>query len=103
MKSDASALSVSPPSVLATALKPAEDGDGVILRLEEQDGAEVSVTIAFHPALRIEKPTPVSILEEPRGDLDLKGFDGATRRLGIPLRPRETIHIRLSPFRWPRR
>lgn len=59
------------PSVLVTATKPADDGDGVIVRIRECDGAARDVRLAC--AARARDATCVDALERPvAGDVELR-------------------------------
>jgi alpha-mannosidase len=55
--------SVDAPNVVLLALKRAEDGDGLILRLWETEGRETEATIRL-PSLRISKAWETNLVEE---------------------------------------
>jgi len=58
-------LTVDPENVVLCALKKAEDGDAVILRLYETAGKDTDVTVALSPALGAKSAVEVDLLEAP--------------------------------------
>jgi alpha-mannosidase len=77
--------------VVIDSLKPAEDGDGLILRLYECTGGRSSVALTFHSAIK--SVTLVNLMESPSGDklamkhrvvpLQFKPFQIQTLRLSL--------------------
>ena len=82
-------LAVDPPSLLISALKPAEAGDGIVLRLSNPTGAvqEACVTLGF-PFERVES---LRLDEEP-ADYPVSR-EGATLRFSVPPHALRTLGI----------
>ena len=76
-------VAVSRPNVVVETLKPAEDGDGVILRLHEGEGCRGPVTLAF--------PCPVRSVHR----CDLMETDGAA----LPLEEGRRVTLDLLPWK----
>jgi alpha-mannosidase len=77
-----SALSIAPAAVVMTALKPAEDGDGLILRVQETLGAATPVQVTL-PALGIDWSGVLA----PQQILSLRLTPGRVRRVDLLERP----------------
>jgi alpha-mannosidase len=82
----------------ATALKPAGDGRGAILRIVEEEGVEAEAQVSFHRLLRVDRAERCNFLEEKVGDLEVKKGEALRMVVPVKLRPYETAHIRLEPF-----
>ena len=68
------------PAVLVVAAKPADDGDGVIVRVRECDGE--TRTVELHHAARVNRAIPVDACERPiAGDVEV---DGVLLRFVLP-------------------
>jgi len=93
------------PSLLAEAdlpletvtLKPAEAGDGIILRLREPSGRAGKRTLRFHPPRAADRFQVVvcSLLEDERRPLTL-ARSGGTLNAGLSLRPFEVVTLKLK-------
>jgi len=94
---DSDALSVTPDTVHLSALKPAEAGGGVVLRLLNTSGAPVEARVALGPdfAAAIREIRAVR-LDETAEDAPFRN-DGAT--LHVPLGPHALRSIHLAPHR----
>ena len=88
----ASFCQIDRPNVLLLALKRAEDGDGIILRLFEAEGKAVKATVML-PLVRIEKAYRTNLVEEnqqelPAAEHDFKvpldAFGITTVRIQVP-------------------
>src|SRR5262249_6107836 len=77
--------SVENENVVLSTLKKPEDGDGLILRLAELNGAanEAEVTVSPAIAKGLTKATVVDLMERTRPDVSAT-FDGKTLRVSIP-------------------
>jgi len=80
-------------AVVIDTVKPAEDGDGLILRLYESHGSHADATLTF-AALPASIET-VDLLEGARSEDVELGLDGAAVRLR--LRPFEVVSLRIHP------
>ena len=69
------------PNVLLTALKQAEDGNGLILRLTETQGQESTATVTL-PHVVITDVQRTNVVEEPRGE-----YSFTEHEIRVPLRP----------------
>lgn len=79
-------------SVVLDTLKPAEDGDGLVLRLYESFGSHVTAALTFaEPLLSVET---VNLLEEPVSAEALVAHDGDQVRLR--LRPFQIVTLRVK-------
>ncbi len=78
-----------PPALLLSALKPAEDGEGLVLRLSNPTGvpqeARVTLGIPFQEA------RPLRLDEEPSGHPITR--EGATLRFPVPPHALRTVRI----------
>jgi alpha-mannosidase len=72
------------------ALKLAEDGRGVILRLHEPHGARGTATLRF--ASGVERAERVNLLEEPEGAVEVR--DG---EILVDVGPFEVLTLRVEP------
>src|SRR5829696_6386749 len=82
-------LEVGGPELALGALKPAEDGQGEILRLYEPHGARGECTLRFADSLASVQRT--NLLEEPEGTLEVR--DGTVR---LAVRPFEVVTLRIE-------
>jgi len=93
LKIGLSALSCTPKNVQVTALKFAEDGDGVIVRLVEMHGRKCTARLRLiQPILAAEE---VSLAEEPLAE-NTKGIAVVEGKLRVALSPYEIRTIRLQ-------
>ena len=72
-------------------IKPAEDGDGIILRLYEAHGSYAVATLRF--AAVPARVAPVNLLEEPLEDGTSVLHDGPS--VTVPLRPFQVVSLRV--------
>jgi alpha-mannosidase len=72
------------------ALKLAEDGQGVIVRLYEPHGARGTATLRF--ASRVQRAERINLLEEPEGSVDVR--DG---EILVDVGPFEVLTLRVEP------
>ena len=72
-------------------IKPAEDGDGTILRLYEAHGSHAAATLKF--AVAPARVVPVNLLEEPREEGASVIHDGPS--VTVPLRPFQIVSLRV--------
>ncbi len=87
-------VEVKTPNVVLTALKLAEDGTGLILRLVEYDGTDIEAEIELHPDLLAGRTTAevVDLIERPTsGKARLKG-----NRLTVGVRAKSFTTVRIS-------
>jgi alpha-mannosidase len=83
-------LSVTPATVVLTAVKKAEDESGLILRAFEWDGKESEVTFTVPPGAR--SATETDLMEKPIGTpLQVVG-----NRVTIPIHPYEILSLRVD-------
>ncbi len=61
-------MKVDQKNVIAETVKPAEDGDGVILRLYECENAQTAAEVTFGMGLTLQSLQECSLLEEPLGE-----------------------------------
>ena len=87
---DQELVQLEPASVVLSALKPAEDGEGMILRLLNPSDAEVDVTV--HLGLPYEAVS-VRLDETPDG----RSFEQRGPQLSIAVGPHELRTLRLRP------
>jgi len=78
-------------AVVVETLKPAEDGNGLIVRLYESHGSHARATLTFAAALK--SVEHVSLLEEPLAD-DI-GLDHQGSRVSLRLRPFQIVTLRV--------
>ncbi len=72
-------------------VKPAEDGDGVVLRLYESTGGREAMTIRFDPAVQaMRAATETNLLEEPVRKLDV---DAGALRLDVAPYEVKTVRV----------
>jgi alpha-mannosidase len=90
----ASFLSVDDPNLLLETWKPAEDGDGTILRFLDIGGAPRTVTIST-PLVTIQKAFEADAVERNQKLLPLHGSDGFL----LNVRPHEILTVRLTGAR----
>jgi alpha-mannosidase len=85
-----SLVSVDRRGVVIETVKPAEDGDGIIVRLYEAHNSRGDAMLTF--ALPIDSAEETNMLEEPLRDLDVRGA-----ALSLPVRPYgiTTVRVRL--------
>ena len=69
MGETASLLSVDQKNVMAETVKPAEDGNGVILRVYEYENARTKAAITFGMGHKIASVQECNLMEEPEGGL----------------------------------
>jgi alpha-mannosidase len=80
---------VDSPAVLVEALKKAEDGEALIVRLYEAHGTDTAVTLTFHiPVQRVDE---ANLMEEPLGRLSLE-----ENQVVVRLNPFEVKTLRLT-------
>lgn len=84
-------LTIDDPNVLLDIWKPAEDGDGTILRLIDLGGAARTVTIKT-PLLTIHKAAETDAVERNQKQLPMEG----TNSFQVEIHPREIVTVRLS-------
>lgn len=87
----ASFLEVNDPSLVLDTWKPAEDGDGTILRLLDLGGKTRTVSVST-PLLALHKVTETDAVERDQKPLPLQGKDGFT----VEVHPHEIVTIRLN-------
>ena len=80
------------PAVIIDTIKPAEDGDGLILRLYESHGSHAATTLTFADAPA--SVQVVDLLEEPLDDEI--GLQHAGKRVSLSLRPFQIVTLRLK-------
>jgi len=78
------------PNVLVVAMKRAEDGQGVIVRLIETDGKQGAATLTL-PALAVEKAWQTNIVEENQAELE-----HTDHSVTMPVRPFGISTVRLQ-------
>lgn len=83
-------LSVTPANVLLTAVKKAEDENGLIFRVFEWDGNESEVTFTVPPGGR--SATETDLMERPIG----MPFPLVGDRVTIPIHPYEILSVRVD-------
>jgi alpha-mannosidase len=88
-----SLLSVDADNVIVEAIKPAEDGDGVIIRLYEAEGTWSSVTVQFNEVFQ--KAYETNMLEDITEELPLAGL-----KLLLQFKPFEIKTIKLRPLKY---
>lgn len=86
-----SLLSLEPPALVLSALKPAEDGDGLVVRVLNPDGAATTATLRFGFPLRGAEAVR---LDETPSDDAVAVDDGAVR---IPVPPHALRSVRVHP------
>lgn len=81
-------------NVVLSTLKKPEDGDGLILRLAELNGAATEAVVTINPAIAkgLTKATVVDLMERSRPDLSAT-FDGKTLRVSIPANSFVTVAL----------
>jgi hypothetical protein len=91
-------LSINDPNLLLDTWKPAEDGDGTILRLLDLGGMPRTVTITT-PLLSIDKAIETDAVERNQRSLSIHGSNG----FQVEIHPHEIITVRLvgSPILHP--
>jgi alpha-mannosidase len=87
---------VETPNVVLTALKQAEDGDGLVLRLVEYDGQDVEAVVTLDPALTtgLRGATVLDLMERPVAGAAPASFDGTTLR--VPVRANSFVTVRVG-------
>jgi alpha-mannosidase len=82
------------PNVVLTALKRAEDGDGLVLRVVEYDGVDTEVRIELHPDLLHgrTKAENVDLMERPTGEP--AQVEGSTVIVKVKAKSFATVKIR---------
>ena len=82
-------------NVVLTALKTAEDGDGIIVRLSELNGEDTEASVVFDPAFAAGLSTAacVDLMERPRAG-GAAGFSGNTLRASVPAYGFVTVRVR---------
>lgn len=88
---EASFLSVDDPNLLLDTWKPAEDGDGTILRFIDLGGAARTVTITT-PLLTVKRAFQTDAVERNEQSLATEGTNG----FKVEIHPHEIVTIRLS-------
>ena len=89
---EAQLLSIEPEALVLSAIKPAEDGDGMIVRFYNSSEAPQSGTITLGvPIASIE---PVNLLEEPQGGMI--SVDGG-QRAAVQVPPKRIVTWRVRP------
>ncbi len=79
-------------AVVIETLKPAEDGDGLILRLYESHGSHARTALTFaEPPASVET---VDLLEDPRAE-DV-GLEQGGARVTMRLRPFQVVSLRVK-------
>ncbi|MHC4948609.1 MAG: alpha-mannosidase [Planctomycetota bacterium] len=82
-----------PDGVVVPAIKPAEDGDGLVVRLVETHGGRCDVALDW--ALPVSAVAPVDLLERP-ADRPGLAHDAAGRRTTLTLRPFEIATLAVA-------
>lgn len=90
MPSQFSFFNCSAPNVILTALKKAEDSDGLVLRFYEWEGREADVTIALPPVMNTGYLT--DLMERPISEVSVVDY-----RLTFHIKPYEIQTIKLVP------
>ncbi len=87
-------VTVGEPHVIADAVKPAEDGDGIVVRFYESENrrCRTGVTLGFE-AKSVEL---CDLLERPEGALPFNAAGGRTR-FDLDVKPFEIITVRIKP------
>lgn len=82
------------PSVVLSALKPAEDGDGLVLRLVEMNGLDVEAEVELHSSLIAggSQATVLDLMERPAGGQAL--LDGNILR--VPIKAHSFVSVGLA-------
>ena len=93
-----SLIRIEPANVSVAALKAAEDGRGVILRIAEEDGKEARAVLST--PLRVERAERATFLEEPLGGLEVRAGGDGRSEIVVPVPPRGTVTVRLAPLEW---
>ncbi|NCY16994.1 MAG: hypothetical protein EBX39_09530 [Actinobacteria bacterium] len=88
---DTSLLDVAPASIALSALKPAEDGDGMVLRVLNPDDGTVEASVGF--AVAIGEVSPVRLDETPSEE----PFEFEGTRLRFPIGPHRLRSFRIRP------
>jgi alpha-mannosidase len=88
---EASFLTVDDPDLLLDTWKPAEDGDGMILRFIDLGGKPRTVSVST-PLLDLEKATETDAVERNQKPLALEG----SHRFQISIDPHEIVTVRLN-------
>ncbi len=74
---DISPITVRPDTVRVLGVKTAERGGGIVVRVQEMDGADTPVTVTLSPKLKVTRATVTDIVERPvraaRVDTDSQG------------------------------
>ena len=84
---------VDKPNVLLLTLKEAEDGDGIIARLIETEGKDVSVTLTM-PFLKIERAYKTNLVEENREIITTR-----EHAVNIPVKAFGIATVRIQPLK----
>jgi alpha-mannosidase len=86
-------LRVEPPSLVLSALKPAEDGDGLVLRLLNPGDEDIDATVRL--ALGVRDAVSVRLDESP--DARALRRDGSTITLTVGPHELRSVRLRLEP------
>jgi alpha-mannosidase len=76
-------------NVIVEAVKQAEDGKGMILRMYESHGGDCTTTVSF--GVPVKKVTVTNLLEEPVTELPME--NGAVK---VPFKPFEIVTLKLE-------
>jgi hypothetical protein len=84
-----SLLAITPPEIVLSALKPAQSGDGMVLRLLNPTDAPIEATVRL--GLPMHEAIAVRLDETPIGSV---AFDGAALRVEVPARALRSVLLR---------